>query len=487
MKIPSSRTIFYSILFFIAGIPAFSFISDGKAILLFIFFFFFLFFFFEKHEKAILIFGLFFILGITRAYFFELSFQNSDLQNFYNQEITFTGKVIKKPDIREKNVRLVIGNIKILDKYFKKEKIIVFSDKHLNVGTNGVLEIKGKISKPETFDEFDYEGYLKTNGISAVSFYPQVRILEEGHSFIFSFKEKMRKTLYKNISFPESTILGAMILGDKGRIPEEWLLKLSSTGVRHITAVSGMHVAIISSILISIFSRANKKISTFFIISFLFFFVLLTGFQASAIRAGLLALSVLVSRMIGRKSSPLRATILIAFLMLVVNPNLLIHDVGFQLSFLSFIGISVFSEKIEKSISFLPSFLSSPISVTISAFILSFPIVIYHFKEVPIMFLPTNVIVSFFIYPIMFLGIIFLILSQVSYPIAYLFLLPLRIFMNLFTKTVSFFSNLFITSSRPINLSIIEVIFLYLILLIFYYFYIKKEKDRIESIDNLGN
>ena len=104
----------------------------------------------------------------------------------------------------------------------------------------------------------------------------------------------------------------------------------SLSGVSHLLAVSGLHIAIliqmIAILLTNVFLIKRQKVflPTVFIISL---FIILIGAPASAIRAGLMGLALLFASKIERPYSGLNSLILVGVLMLLVNPKFLIFDV----------------------------------------------------------------------------------------------------------------------------------------------------------------
>lgn len=83
-----------------------------------------------------------------------------------------------------------------------------------------------------------YKNYYSTEGSSI--------------NFITSFKSRLRTSLDSSLSPPQSSILGAMMLGEKERLSYDLKEKLNRSGTRHITAISGMHVMILAQILIGL-------------------------------------------------------------------------------------------------------------------------------------------------------------------------------------------------------------------------------------------
>ena len=143
---------------------------------------------------------------------------------------------------------------------------------------NDKIKIKGKFQTPAEFEDFSYKDFLLKDGIRTVSYYPEIELKDRQGGFyanILKIKEVLRKTNKKILPSPASEVLGAMILGDKGLLTQDIKDGFSKTGLSHILAISGMHIAIIVGIFISILNRTKLKDKTFYIIStFLVFYVL---------------------------------------------------------------------------------------------------------------------------------------------------------------------------------------------------------------------
>jgi competence protein ComEC len=69
----------------------------------------------------------------------------------------------------------------------------------------------------------------------------------------------------------------------------------------------------------------------------------MTGASATIVRATVMALIVLFAKLLGRESEAIKALFVAGFLMLLVNPMLLLYDPSFQLSFLATLGLLLFS------------------------------------------------------------------------------------------------------------------------------------------------
>ena len=72
----------------------------------------------------------------------------------------------------------------------------------------------------------------------------RVSIFSSFYSGILWFKQKLRESIRKNYSPPQSLILEGTVLGDNGVMSQDLKNKLNITGLRHIIAVSGTHIKV---------------------------------------------------------------------------------------------------------------------------------------------------------------------------------------------------------------------------------------------------
>ena len=212
---------------------------------------------FIRNHKPFAIIGvclIFLSLGVLRYQSVELD--KSNLQQYNQKEIILVGKVVSEPDVRENATQLIVDVEKVL--YGQK---IVFSSGKVLVKTNNyptynyadIVRITGLLKTPEAFEDFDYQNYLSKKGIFSVLNWPEIKILsKENYSNVFQysygqilkFKNNIRENINKSFSFVESKLLAGILLGDQSSFSQEFKDKLNITGLRHITAVSGMNKAL---------------------------------------------------------------------------------------------------------------------------------------------------------------------------------------------------------------------------------------------------
>src|SRR6056297_3081936 len=197
-------------------------------------------------KKKLAIIGLcFFVLAFGAWYHHQalVEIDNNSVQDLFGKEVELTGEVVEEPDLRSGRVKLTVGNFDNL-----KERILITTARHYNYGDE--LKIKGEVKEPAVFKDFNYKKYLEKDGIHGVMYYPRVELVDKNftaYGSLLKLKNKFRQVIYNNFSPPQSEILGAMLLGDKQKLSESLEKSLNKAGLRHVTAVSGMHVAIVMS------------------------------------------------------------------------------------------------------------------------------------------------------------------------------------------------------------------------------------------------
>lgn len=359
--------------------------------------------------------------------------------------------------------------------FFKEKTIVVFGICLIVLGF-GVL--RTEMVKPtlalSSEEGTPEDGYYKISQSSSV--------IEDK---IAPVKYKLREIINENLSPPHSSILAALTIGDKKYIPKEWKEKLNLSGVRHITAVSGLHVVIISGILLWLGLRIGlyRGQAFYFALFFLWLFIVIIGFQPSAIRAGLMGSMFLFCQRLGRKTLADRALLLTGALMLLLDPLLLRYDIGFQLSFLATLGIIYlmpflhnFFEKIKLT---KLGEVSNLLAMTFAAQIFVLPILVYNFGQISLISPMTNILIVPLLPYIMTAGFIFLIGGLLWFPLGWILSFPVWILLTYLIKIVDLFSR-FSFSSITFQISWLPLPLFYTVLGFFLYYLSKKEKLKLK-------
>ncbi len=232
-------------------------------------------------------------------------------------------------------------NIVILDEDLKENFTVSarYTNK-LNIGD--VVKIKGKFS-PFKADKYVYSNYAKN--IKGNLYIKELKV--NNHikiSSIFYNTLKVKKLLLENIrqlySGKETSIVSAIGYGDKHLLSAKTKSLFTSAGITHTLVVSGFHIAMIIAALtkISSFIPVNKKIKNVLISVFIVIFMYIIGFTPSIIRAGMIAVVVLILSSFKKEQDTITTLSIIGFLCVLQNPYLS-RDIGAMLSYSASVGL----------------------------------------------------------------------------------------------------------------------------------------------------
>jgi competence protein ComEC len=300
------------------------------------------------------------------------------------------------------------------------------------------VRLNTKLYLPRNFrnpGSFNYEGYLRRKGILVTGYVrdgDQIEIVstERGNFLVRWFdrwREGIEHFLDENTSPPGRGLLKALLIGERGEIPNEVREAFVAAGAVHILAISGLHLGIIVTLiffaikgLLRLSERVLlrydiRKVAALATFPPLLAYILITGFPISTIRAGIMASCFLASILINRHRNTLNTLAFAAFIILLASPTSL-WDPSFQLSFASVLGIIVLTPPLYRflfpqdpltlltpqrggrfkrgiALSFIASF---------AAIVVTSPIVAFHFHRVSTMGLVSNAIII----PIVGLGVL---------------------------------------------------------------------------------
>ena len=327
-----------------------------------------------------------------------------------------------------------------IDTYKEKE----YLKEHLLIGSNILVE--GSVNRPYNNtipNTFNYKEYLYQNKIY-VTFNAEKITLSTETSLLNRLKTKFMHKIDKVGS--SSPYLYALILGEIDYIDNDVYQEYQKNGTTHLFAVSGMHISALVLLLTSIFKKLKIKeiIGNIVIIIFLFFYMFLVGFTPSVLRGGLLFIFLLINRKSKLSLNTINILYLLFLFLIILNP-FYIYNLGFIYSFVTSLGLILFSKKITGN------FFIKLAKISAIAFLFSFPITIYNFYEINLLTILNNIIivplVTNILFPLTLLTFIFPFLdSLLNIGIAIL-------------EWLSHFLNLF-----EINLVVPKINFLFIIL-----------------------
>lgn len=478
----SPKTFYYYLFCFgggiaIASCKEISFFYLGSALMAL-----FLFLFLFKETKFALIFlGLIFLGGGIFYYQWRAEkIDQSHVASFNNQKVVFQGRVIKAVQSTLKGEEVILGEIKIAG-IEKRGRVLVNSPLFTDLQYQDLVEVSCFLQGFSSAEDF-YARYLKNKRIFSFCSWPQIKLEDRPVSLnlygrILDFRKKAQHFILTRFSEPQSSFLGAILLGIKKRVSpttREWF---SLTGASHLLAVSGLHIAILVQMVgfFLINGLRIKRTKVWFLISLvILFFILFTGASPPAIRAGLMGVSLFWVQKNERGYSSLNSLFLVGAIMLVFNPNFLVFDLGFQLSFLAVLGIGLFSNFFQKLFQRIPNYHFFParifLSLTCSAQILTLPLVLYYFGTLSLVAPLINVLLLLVMPGLMFFGFLFLVSSFLNFYLGQLFFFPLWLLATYVILIIKLGAQIPYLSFVVAGFSKTAVLFSYLFLLVFYFY-----------------
>lgn len=302
----------------------------------------------------------------------------------------------------------------IFNYYFKDLEEIDSFKKTFKMGD--YIKVDGVIKSPNNntvFNLFNYRKYLLSKKVYWLFNGTKISKIKNNTSVLYNIKNN----IYKRISLikKSSDYIKAFILGTNDDISSEALLSYQKIGINHLLAVSGMHITILSSIIlkiINLFSK-KKKLNYFLVIIFICIYMFLNNFTPSVLRAGLLFILLSINKQFNINLKTIKIFIIILILFLLYNPYY-IYNVGFLFSFIISFFLILLSNKINKYNAILKLLLTSIIS-----FLVSFPIVVNNYYQINLLAPLINIIfiplVSIIIFPLSLITFIFPFLDNIMF------------------------------------------------------------------------
>lgn len=422
-------------------------------------------------SKIFLCLSLLYVAGVF--IFTSPRFLNEKNLDLSKEVVSFIGVVAKEPDTREKSQKLTI---EIVENNFLLGKVLVTTRRYPEYKYGDKLKITGKLQIPsKDIEGFNYKDYLIKDGIYYLMSFPKMEILGQGFgnplmSFLLSFKNKFQKTARSFIPRPQVGFLEALVFGAESDISQTWKNKLNLTGTRHIAAVSGMNITLVSVLILNFLLAIGfwRRQAFYLTIVLIILYILMIGAPASAVRAGIMAGLFLTAQQAGRASVASRAVVFACVIMLSANPLLLRLDIGFQLSFLATMGLIYLQPFFSKLLKKIPeSFqLRSSLSATLSAQFFTLPVLIYNFGYISLISPLANILIVPVLAPLTILIFIFGFLAMILPAFGWILSFPVFFALNYILEIIDLFSRVPFALLKIENLHWAGLVVFYLILLI---------------------
>lgn len=449
---PKAEIFFYCLLAFIGGVVlgGFLFLDLFFLFCLWLVSIFFLIYscFGRKHFLSFLIIACF-LFGWMR---FEISLPDcsrEDLLCRYNgQEIVFSGAVIRVDSSGDRQ------QLRLRAENYGSKKIkggaYLSSATYPLIRQGDLLKVSCLLQGLENIKQEGFAKYLSRQGIYSVCQHPEIEIIGRqelsSNGLIGGLRFYLAGRMNRTLPEPSASLMRGMILGDGAGLPKEFKDMFSQLGLSHVIAISGSHIAIVCSVLLSIFIAFgfSRQKSFVPIVAITIFYVVLVGSPASAVRSAIMGLMVLFAQRIGRLSRSRNLLATAAAVMALSNPQVIMGDVGFQLSFIAVWGLIYISPLIKDYFKIFPkAFQINEIMIaTFAAQLSTLPLILFQFGKFSFISFIANLLILPIIPALTILGLIQAIVSSMSIVGGKLVGFPVWLLCSYWIETAQWLSRL---------------------------------------------
>ena len=429
-------------------------------------------FFFDRLKSAFLVF-LFFSIGIFLHFLNSNSAQNFDFEKNKTTKIVF--QLSKKLNSNERNKRYEI-EILNFEKSFSAVISIPKEQKELDfLHFYSAEAYLNPTQKPQYDFQFDYQKYLARQNIHYQGFIPGEISFKKKESVNFTDKIKQKRLdlLFRidnsSLQPQNKAILKGIILADRTEIDQEIINHFSKTGLIHILAISGSHMAIIFLMILfvlnPIFSVKYRNIPIYISLAAIWGFAIFIDYGNSVVRSCIMITVYYIMIFLQRKPNLLHSLALAGMMILSIDTQQL-FDVGFQLSFLAVFGIFWLYKPITNHYKPLKNrairFILNTFSLSLAAQLTTLPLILFYFHQFSIMSVFINVVSIMVSQGFIIFSFIVSILFGIEFTPDWL----LEIYdwcASFFLNMVAFFSKTDFSFVENVSIEIPELIILFML------------------------
>ncbi len=206
-------------------------------------------------------------------------------------------------------------------------------------------------------------------------------------------------TIRRSIPDPQAALGIGYLVGQRRALPPDLDLALQIAGLTHIVVASGYNLTILVRLARRLFMSVSKYTSALSATAMIVSFVAITGASPSMARAGLVSGLSLAAWYYGRKFHPLVLLPFAAAVTVAINPSFAWNDLGWQLSFAAFTGVMILAPLLQRYFygDVKPGVIRQILGETISAHIMTLPILVVAFGQLSNVAILANVLILPFV------------------------------------------------------------------------------------------
>ncbi|CAB4876407.1 unannotated protein [freshwater metagenome] len=189
---------------------------------------------------------------------------------------------------------------------------------------------------------------------------------------------------------PDDALFAGLVIGDDRNEPPGMVEQFRASGLSHLTAVSGQNVGFFLAAASPLLRRLRPAPRWLLTLALIAWFVALTRFEPSVLRAGVMAGIAATGYLTGREHPPTRVLVVAVGVLVLIDP-LLVWSVGFWLSVGATAGVALLGTAL---VAYLPGprWIAVPAAVTLGAQAGVAPVSLLVFGTMPLVSVPANLL-----------------------------------------------------------------------------------------------
>lgn len=315
--------------------------------------------------------------------------------------------------------------------------LVQITQPHPLLAQGQVIRVLGNLERPGPAmnpGQFDWAGYYREQRILAsvnISEAGNISILRDAGfpSPISWLREQSRRLLARG--FPASNLLDhallrALVLGDSDPELRDVQEQFRRTGTSHHLAISGMHVAVLGSVVFIIcrLLRIGPRKACWLSVLFVILYGIVALPSPPVVRSIILCVAFGFGILSRRSTDPVQLLAATVVVMLIYHP-LDLYNAGFQLSFGTVLGLMIFTRPLmrlvplmdpDEQIAFamqrperisifklqVKQYIRATLAASVVAWVVSMPLIAFHFEQLN----PWAILASIALAPVVFLSLI---------------------------------------------------------------------------------
>ena len=311
-----------------------------------------------------------------------------DFQKNFESQVSIKGNITDDADTSRDGKKRIKIDVHELNGLKVKGLIWAELATSANVRRSDIVEIKGVLQ----------EGFGNFSGMVKKAVVINVYRPTPG-DLPLTVRDWFASKIRKSIKEPQASLGIGYLVGQKSALPNDLYTALQISGLTHIVVASGYNLTILVRFARRAFAKVSKFTSTISALTMIISFVAITGLSPSMSRAGLVSILSLVAWYYGRKFNPIILIVFVASITVLWSPSYAWGDIGWLLSFASFLGVIILAPLLHKYFfgEKEPGTVRQILGETISAQLVTLPIILLSFGQLSTISLLANVLILPFI------------------------------------------------------------------------------------------